>query len=73
MTKDAWDNRELGKILGISESAACKVAMSIRRKIGDRLGIKGKIHAEDYFEYFGISDRTRYAVGGKEKEGDMKL
>ena len=26
----------------------------------DRLKIQGRVHIEDYFEYFGITDKTRY-------------
>lgn len=26
----------------------------------DRLGIQGKLHVEDYFEYFRITDKKRY-------------
>lgn len=43
----------------ISYSAAEKLMLDIKRK-GDRLHIRGRVHIQDYLEYFGLTER-RYA------------
>lgn len=40
---------------------AAKVIREIRRK-NDRLGIQGKIHVQDYFDYYNIPMSDRYVV-----------
>lgn len=31
----------------------------------DRLKIQGRVHIEDYFEYYGITDKQRYVRGNE--------
>ena len=54
-SKDYITTQELQELLGFSNLSSASAKMSeIKRTVGDRLGIKGKIHTEDYFEYFQI-------------------
>ena len=59
--KDYLTTRELQELLGFTTiSAASQKMTEIKRVVGDTLGIKGKIHTEDYFRYFGIQTTDRY-------------
>ena len=54
-SKDYITTQELQVLLGYSNISGASAKMSeIKRVVGDRLGIKGKIHTEDYLEYFKI-------------------
>lgn len=60
-SKDYITTQELETLLGFKHlSDASKMMTQIKRTVGDRLGIKGRIHTEDYFEYFNITDKQRY-------------
>ena len=60
-SKDYITTHEIQELLGFkSESEASSMMTKIRLKVGDRLGIRGRIHTEDYFEYFGITPTDRY-------------
>lgn len=60
-SKDYITTKEMQELLGFkSESEASSMMTKIRLKVGDRLGIRGRIHIEDYFEYFGITPTDRY-------------
>ena len=55
-SKDHITTAELQELLGFKNLCEASSMMTrIRLKVGDRLGIKGRIHTEDYFAYFGIS------------------
>ena len=54
-SKDFITTKELQELLGIKNiSSASRKVMEIKRVVGDRLGIKGRIHTEDYFEFFNV-------------------
>ena len=54
-SKDYILTSELQELLGFTNLSDASSKMSeIRRTVGDRLKIKGRIHTEDYFEFFGI-------------------
>lgn len=60
-SKDYITTQELQELLGFKcKSQASELMQKIKRVKGDRLGIKGKIHTEDYFAYFGIQPNDRY-------------
>lgn len=40
-------------LLGLTYQDAAKMIRDIKRK-SDRLHIRGKVHTQDYFDYFGI-------------------
>ena len=55
-SKDHITPQELQELLGFKTlSETSSMMTKIRLKVGDRLGIRGRIHTEDYFAYFGIS------------------
>lgn len=59
-SKDALSNNDFMELFGVCKSEASKIMTEMKRVVGDRLGVQGKIHVEDYFEFFQIRDRTRY-------------
>lgn len=58
-SKDYLTIEDLQLILGLSYQMAARKIREIKFKY-DRLGVQGKIHTEDYFDYFNITDRQRY-------------
>ncbi len=59
-SKEALNIADVCDIFGISKSEACKKIQEIKRCVGDRLRIQGKIHIQDYFDYYQIKDKERY-------------
>jgi hypothetical protein len=54
-SKDYITTLELQELLGFSTLSKASAKMQeIKRKVGDRLGIKGRLHTEDYFLFFDI-------------------
>lgn len=54
-SKEYITTKELQEILGYSdESGASRKMQEIKRVVGDKLGVKGKIHTADYFRFFEI-------------------
>ncbi len=47
-------------LLNLSYDAAARIIREIKRK-NDRLHIRGRVHIQDYLDYFGLTSR-RYAV-----------
>lgn len=69
--KEVLDLDDVMKLFDISRNEASRLMNAIRLKVGDRLGIKGKLHVEDYLLYFDISSADRYSrkkKGRKETE-----
>ncbi len=58
-SKDYLTISDVQALLGLTYQCAAKMIRQIKFKC-DRLGIQGKLHVEDYFEYFNIADRQRY-------------
>ena len=61
-SKDYLTIKDLEQLLGLTYQVAARIMRQIKFKT-DRLGIQGKLHTEDYFEYFNITDRQRYVRG----------
>ena len=53
-SKEALSVADVQALFGVCRTEATNIMNEIRRKTGDRLGVKGKIHVEDYLEHFGI-------------------
>lgn len=62
-SKDYLTIEDLQSLLGMPYQTAARVMRQIKFKC-DRLQIQGRIHVEDYFEYFNITDRQRYLFDG---------
>ena len=63
-SKDYITIADLQELLGLTYQAAAKLIREIKFKF-DRLGVQGKIHTEDYMEFFKITNLDRYSKGGK--------
>ena len=63
-SKESLSINDISLLLGIGYDASAKLVRDIKRALQFkgtlRLDIQGKIHAEDYFEYFNITDKQRY-------------
>ena len=59
--KDVLTIADLQALLGLTYQLASRIMRQIKFKY-DRLGIQGKIHTEDYFDYFNITDKQRYVM-----------
>lgn len=59
--KDYITTHELQELLGFTHlSGASQKMNEMKRAVGDRLGVKGRIHTEDYIEFFNIkTDRYK--------------
>lgn len=53
-SKDYLTIADLQKLLGLSYNDAATMIRNIKRKT-DRLGIRGKLHVQDYLDYYGLS------------------
>lgn len=58
-SKDYLTIRDMEILLGTTYQVAARLIRQIKFKT-DRLGLRGKIHIEDYFDYYNITDRQRY-------------
>ncbi len=53
-SKDYLSIADIQALLGLSYQDAAKTIRNIKRKT-DRLGLRGKIHVQDYLDYFALS------------------
>lgn len=53
-SKDYLTIADIQALLGLTYQDAAKTIRNIRRKT-DRLGLRGKIHVQDYLDYFNLS------------------
>lgn len=67
-SKEVLDLDDVMKLFDISRNEASRLMNAIRLKVGDRLGIKGKLHVEDYLLYFDIPSADRYSRKKKERK-----
>ena len=67
-SKEALNNEDIQKLFGVCRTEATNIMMQIKRKTGDRLGIKGRLHIEDYLKHFGI-EANRYSP---KRVGDLE-
>ena len=64
-SKEYLSIADLQDLLGLGYQEAARTMQNIKRK-NDRLGIRGKIHVQDYFDYYGIKTE-RYALLDEER------
>ena len=57
--KEYLDVNDFMRLFGISLPSAYKLIREVKRN-SDRLKIQGRVHIQDYFEYFDIPDTSRY-------------
>ncbi len=58
-SKEVLTINDMAAVLSMTYGGAAKVIREIRRKY-DRLGVEGRIHIMDYFDYFKIPIEGRY-------------
>ena len=51
LSKESIHYTELAELFGIAESTACSKMEEIKRVVGDRLNIKGRLHVQDYLDW----------------------
>ena len=56
-SKEALNNEDIMKLFGVCKTESTNIMMRIKRKTGDRLGVKGKLHVQDYLDYFNIKPK----------------
>ena len=69
-SKDAIRTSEIAELYDISLSEASQLVMRIKRTVGDRIGIKGRLHTEDYFDFINIDGNSKRYMKRLD-EGDM--
>ena len=59
-SKEALSITDVAELLGISYASAQQLIQTIRR-YNDRLNIQGKVHIQDYIDYFHLPPERYYA------------
>ena len=54
-SKEALNGDDIMKLFGVCRTEATKIMQQIKRKTGDRLGVQGRLHVQDYLDYFDLS------------------
>ena len=57
-SKEAIHYTEMAELLGCDKSTAGRIIRDIKRQVGDRLQIQGRIHILDYFKWVGLSEEV---------------
>ena len=65
--KDYLDSTDLSMLLGTCYSRASEIVREIKFNTRDRLHTRGRIHVQDYFDYYGL-DPKNYYRGNPEEE-----
>lgn len=56
LSKDALSIEDMMELLGLNYHMAAKTIREIKFK-SDRLGIQGKVHTQDYLDYYRLSGK----------------
>jgi hypothetical protein len=70
-SKEALTNQDLAELFDVCESSASQKAKEIRRVVGDRLGIQGRVHVQDYLDYMQIKAERMDMYRKPQKEVEM--
>ncbi len=58
-SKEYISTKELAALFGMNISTASTFLQTIKRRVGDRLGIRGKIHIQDYLDFFNLDGSSQ--------------
>lgn len=58
-SKETMTITEFGEVMNLSYQMAARTIRDIKR-VSNRPQIQGKLLVEDYFDYYGITDKQRY-------------
>lgn len=61
-SKETMSITEFGELMNLSYQMAARTIRDIKR-VSNRPQIQGKLLVEDYFDYYGITDKQRYVRG----------
>ena len=61
-SKETMSIKEFGEIMNLSYQMAARVIRDIKR-VSNRPQIQGVLLVEDFFDYYGITDKQRYVRG----------
>ena len=64
-SKEYLTIKDFEVLFGLSYQMASRKIREIKFKF-DRLKVEGRIHTEDYFDYYNITDKQRYVKGEQE-------
>lgn len=67
-SKEVITIQEFAKLFSCSLSEASVKMNDIKRRVGDRCGIKGKIHVQDYIDCYKLNDLERYKKPEEEQQ-----
>lgn len=59
-SKEVLTISDIQELFDISASEASRKIKEIKRCGGDRIKIQGRLHIQDYFDYYNITDLERY-------------
>ena len=59
-SKEVITTAELGELLGLEMTRASMLMQEIKRNMPCRIRIKGRLHVQDYLDYFCIPPSERY-------------
>lgn len=62
LSKEVITTQEVAELMGINVCQASTIVQQIKRRTGDRIGIKGRLHVQDYLDFFGIVTPDRYSI-----------
>ena len=57
LSKDIISTNEVAALLGMSVSQASRIVNDIKASIKPRIDLRGKIHTQDYCDYFKVERR----------------
>lgn len=66
--KDYLDITDLSKLLGVHSTRAYAIVREIKRNTRDRLHTRGRVHVQDYFDYYGLNPSDYYRCKEEEFE-----
>lgn len=69
-SKETIRTSEIAELYDISLSEASQLVMRIKRTVGDRIGIKGRLHVQDYLNFFKLNGNDKRYMK-KTDEGDF--
>ena len=71
--KDYLDLTDLSMLLGTCYSRASEIVREIKFNTRDRLHTRGRIHVQDYFDYYGLDPKNYYRFSADDTENDEPI
>lgn len=68
--KDYLDLTDLTMLLGICYTRASEIVREIKFNTRDRLHTRGRVHVQDYLDYYGLDPKNYYRFSAEDTEND---